>query len=206
MKQKQKSMEEMKKHSNAKFTHKSSEKQVADIYSAALSEIFDVLVVGADYCKKLQDRNESKVSADLTCDPDNQSSPRLCLSYADATILEPKDLSSAISVVLHAANGESQSTGPKYVTKEDFIRLTTRLMFEGKLPPIGYILSRKVQESKNAKYWTPSKSTEEIELAECKSTPTLLARKATEFLVAERYKDRNQGKQSIEDSLLSCKH
>lgn len=225
IKKKQELLQKMKENTNSNFIHKKSDENVSSMYHSALSEIFDVLLVSADYCKaheekKHQDQvpieaaefldqtteSQQESTSLLNDDPKSgKNTALLCVDYANASFLEPKDLSSAMSCVLSTFKS-TEKQSPAYITREEFIGKTINLMFDGSLPPIGYILARKVQMSKNSKYWTPSKTTEELEFSQCQDRPTLKARKTTELLVSERHKDRIRGKVSIEDSLISCTH
>ncbi len=217
-KKKEQTIDEMSSNMHSSFIRKSSNRYAMSMYEASLSEIFDVLVVSADYYKEHQDSKARRnfpdscpisvegVSIKEELLNEHKEEPELSLLYADTSFLEPRALASAISTVL-ASFCKGPSTDLRAtISKTQFVSSTIRMMFEGRCPPIGYILARKIQESKSSEYWKPAKSSELLELEKCSNKPTLLARKKTESLLSERNKDRNDGKISIEDSLISCNY
>jgi hypothetical protein len=124
------------------------------------------------------------------------------VSVAESFILEPSHLSDAVQLVLKECKNLNKST----IKEKEFIEITMKLMFQGVLPPISFLLTPLEGYAERKKKHDLHLSSEDLVLQNhVQKKPQLQAEKMTNKLTEYRYKERKHGKLAIEDSLISCK-
>lgn len=181
--------------------------------------------------KDSSQENEENSSPNVEESNQNAEEKRITLldvGMSQPQMLQPKLLAEAIHQVLQSLlvhqrlllekQAKSEITSeetthspsvppPLLINKQQFITEVLHQMANGTLPPIGYILSQPERENKPVRHNNASKlmKSEDIAASKCKSKPDLAAKKTTDVLVKGRYKLRREGKESVADSLMSCK-
>lgn len=191
---------------HSRFIRGKSEAIASKAHAEALSEIFSVLLVTV--LLHSSSRPSSETKAGSTDDSESTSSgtqsvddtQTLNVSLAQPGMLQPKLLADCITSVLV---GHQEPL----MTREQFVSTALRRMGDGSLPPMGYLLSQPGRASKPVSRQRSAmlRSSEQLQLQECRQKPSLVARKTTDLMVKARYEQRRLGTQSVEDSLLSCK-
>ncbi len=192
---------------HSRFIRGKSDAIANKAHAEALSEIFSVLLVTMLLHSSPRPSSESKTgstdeseSTTSSGAPSTDDAQTLNVSLAQPSMLQPKLLADCIAAVL-AGHQEL------LMTREQFVSTALRRMGDGSLPPMGYLLSQPGRASKPVSRQRSAmlRSSEQLQLQECRKKPTLVARKTTDQMVRARYEQRRLGTQSVEDSLLSCK-
>lgn len=176
----------------------SSDKLALERQKKSLQEIFNVLMITAQY-RASRDGPGTKEEKSTDREEAQQGQGQLVVKHADASLLQPKELSRAIDIVLKSFTREKEM-----ISKDEFVNRVLEIMRSGALPPIGYLLTQDKVKARSAR--KPSYITQESrEQAELREKPELKAKSVTETLVKEKYKRRHEGEETIFESLLRCK-
>eukprot|EP01034_Spumella_vulgaris_P024683 gene24683-31053_t len=185
---------------HSRFIRDKSDSLASKAHVQALNEIFSVLLVTM-LLHESAPESTSQAGQQPTSETKSASadeSESLNVSAAQPAMLQPKLLAECIGAVL-AGHQES------FMTREQFVSTVQRRMRDGSLPPMGYLLTQPGRANKPVSQQRAAslKSSEQLQLQECRAIPVLTAQKTTNKMVKERYQLRNSGLQSVEDSLLS---
>jgi hypothetical protein len=166
-------------------------KALSDVFSTLLQIQQQKVAANSIVAGETKNRQQSEEVVDF-----------LEVAVAESFILEPSHLSDAVQLVLE----ECKNLNKLMIKEMEFIEITMKLMLQGVLPPISFLLTPLESYAQRKKKHDLHLSSEELVLQNhVQPKPQLKAERMTNKLTEYRYKERKNGKLAIEDSLISCK-
>ena len=200
------------RNSMRRFSSKSTINISKKLRLEALSEVFGVLLLSAEFSRRKhssqsvnQDSEQNFLGENeiTTLSVPTESVPTDVLdsSLAMPSLLKPKLLADVIGNIINEVK-------PAMITRAQFISLVDKAMTLRKCPPLNILLSypKKLENrAKSAARMFASKTTAEREGGETTCKPVLVARKVTEAYTKERTEIKRTMKKSHVDLLGACK-